>query len=98
MVNWLSVRILFALSVIHDLDTRSIDFVLAFPQAHLDTDVFMELAYGFAVDGKTNDGSKGYVLKLNKSLYGLKQAAYNWFEMLSKGLRDRGFKASETDP
>ena len=98
VVNWLSVRILFALSVIHDLDTRSIDFVLAFPQAPLDVDVFMELPYGFAVDGITDDGSKGYVLKLNKSLYGLKQAAYNWFEMLSKGLRDRGFKASETDP
>jgi len=98
VVNWLSVRILFALSIIHDLDTRSIDFVLAFPQAPLDIDVFMELPYGFAVDGITDENSKGYVLKLNKSLYGLKQAAYNWFEMLSKGLRDRGFKASETDP
>ena len=98
VVNWLSVRILFALSVIHDLDARSVDFVLAFPQAPLDIDVFMELPYGFSVDGKTDGDSKGYVLKLNKSLYGLKQAAFNWYEMLCKGLTDRGFKQSTSDP
>ena len=98
VVNWMSVRILFALSVIHDLDARSVDFVLAFPQAPLDIDVFMELPYGFSVEGKTDGVSKGYVLKLNKSLYGLKQAAFNWYEMLCKGLLDRGFKQSNADP
>ena len=47
VVNWISVRILLALSIIHKLESKSIDFVLAFPQADLEREVFMELPYGF---------------------------------------------------
>ena len=40
------------------------------------------------------------MLKLDKNLYGLKNTAHNWFEMLSAGLQDSkiGFKQSEIDP
>ena len=31
-------------------------------------------------------------LKLNKSLYGLKQATFNWFHLLKKGLVAKGYK------
>ena len=47
VVNWISVRFLMVLSLIHNLETKSIDFVLAFPQATLERDVFMEQPYGF---------------------------------------------------
>ena len=53
---------LLALSVIHNLDARSVDFDLAFPQAPLDIqDVLMELPHNFSVNGKTDGDSKGYV-------------------------------------
>ena len=39
-----------------------------------------------------------YVLRLNKSLYGLKQGSYNWHNKLKKGLLDRGFVESISDP
>ena len=42
--------------------------------------------------------SKCYVLKLNKILYGLKQASHNWYEKLKKALIDRGLKPSQIDP
>ena len=43
---------------------------------------------------------KQYVLKLDKNLYGLKNAAHNWFKMLSDGLTgpDLQFKSSSIDP
>ncbi len=64
-VNWISVRTLLAIATVSDLPSRSIDFVLAFPQADLDVPVFMELPIGF----KPLDGVPGdYVLSLNKSL------------------------------
>ena len=90
---WLSVRTLMALSIIHDLETRSIDFVLAFPQAELDVDIYMELPYGFDIDG-----SKRYILKLNKNLYGLKNASHNFWKLLKSGLEARGYeKQSNAD-
>nr|GEW33846.1 hypothetical protein [Tanacetum cinerariifolium] len=35
---------------------------------------------------------------LHKSFYGLKQSPHSWFERLSKGLFDLGFKCSKTNP
>ncbi len=56
----------------------------------------MELTMGF--DAPDNESQKHYVLRLNKSLYSLKQAGYNWFAKLSNGLQDRGFVPSNVDP
>jgi hypothetical protein len=56
----------------------------------------MELSIGF--DAPNNEDWKFYVLKLNKSLYGLKQAGYNWFAKLGNGLQDHGFVQSSIDP
>jgi hypothetical protein len=76
---------------------KSIHFVLAFPQADLDVLVYMELPAG--VDPvNVSDGDRcRYILKLNKSLYGLKQAGYNWFEKLHEGLITRDFIQSQVD-
>ena len=46
VVNWMSVRLILILAIIHDLPARAIDFVLAFPQAELDTPIYMELPVG----------------------------------------------------
>jgi hypothetical protein len=45
--NWASVRILLAVAKIHGLSSKSIDFVLSFPQADLEVPVYMELLFGF---------------------------------------------------
>ena len=47
VVNWASVRLLLAVAKIHKLPSKSIDFVLAFPQADLEVPVYMELPLGF---------------------------------------------------
>ena len=57
----------------------------------------MELPAGITYD---QGSRKQYVLKLDKNLYGLKNAAHNWFNMLSDGLTgpDLNFKKSAIDP
>ena len=92
--SWISVRALLAVGVINDLSASTIDFTLAFPQVDLDIDAFMELPLGCI---GPNGDRKGHVLKLNKSLYGLKQASHNWFNYLGNALKGRSFIQSQVD-
>ena len=73
MVQWMSIRIMLTLEAMENLHTKSIDFVLAYPQANLDVDIYIELPQGFNVEPEC----RRYVLKLQKNLYGLKQADHN---------------------
>ena len=96
VVNWASVRLLSIIAKIHRLPSKSIDFVLAFTQTELEVPVYMEIPMGFVPEHDAQ--RRKYVLKLNRSLYGLKQGSYNWFEKLRKGLLDRRFSQSQVDP
>ena len=71
MVNWISVRLILSIASIHEFPTRSIYFVLSFPQADLNVNVFMEITLVMGVDANRGE----WVLKLNKSIYGIKQAS-----------------------
>ncbi len=93
VVNMLSVCLLFAVAHIHGLDSKSIDFVLAFPQADIDIDIWMEIPEGMELLGDEANCCK-YVLMLNKSLYRVKQASHNWYEMLKTSLLEQSFKLS----
>ena len=94
VVNWISVRLLLTICHLYKLESESIDFVLAFPQAELEVDIYMEIPQGVEVEG----GNESQVLKLIKNLYGLKQASHNWYTMIKNGLMVRGFEPSEADP
>ena len=54
LVNWISVRFLLIVSELAGLETQSPDFVLAFPQAELDVQVFTEIHPGVDVGNGTN--------------------------------------------
>ncbi len=95
VVNWAIVCIILAIAKIHGSFSKSIDFVLVFPQAD-EVPVYMELPIGF--DAPNGEDCKFYVLKLNISLYGCKQAGYDWFAKLSNGLQECGFVQSNIDP
>jgi hypothetical protein len=88
---------LLALCNIHGLESESVDLILAFPQADLKVNIWMELPQGIVLDSSPKS-SCTYILKLKKSLYGLKQASLIWFEKLKQGLMDRGFTPSEINP
>ncbi len=58
--------------------------MLAFLQADLEVPVYMELPAVINLIDISDKNRRRSVLKLNKSLYGLKQAGYNWFENFMK--------------
>ena len=98
VVNWISIRMMLTLAVIHNLYTTSIDFTLAFPQADVDTTIYMEVPTGCTAP----EGD--HVCLLKKNLYGLKQAAKTWYEYLRDTLildeveGGYGFEQSKIDP
>ena len=63
--------------------TRQIDFVLAFPQANAECDLFIELPRGMSFPGIHRST---HCLKLIKNLYGTKQAGRVWNQHLVEGL------------
>ena len=64
-----------------NLYTKAIDFVPEFSQDDLYVPVYLELPAGMDLAGHGKYGSK-YLLKLKKSLYGLKNASLNWHNKL----------------
>ena len=64
--------------------TVQTDYTNAFAQATLDEEVYMELPHDFMTK---DDNNNDYVLKLNKSLYGLKHAPLSWSENSPSKLR-----------
>jgi hypothetical protein len=56
------------ISILKGWETRQIDFVLAFLQADVECDIYMEVPMGFILKGD----KKKLCLKLKKNIYGTK--------------------------
>jgi hypothetical protein len=81
VVGWATIRFFMTQAIINNWYTRQIDFVLAYTQADIERDLYMKLSSGFVLPGKelTEEDQKNYVLKLEKNLYGQKQAGRVWY-------------------
>jgi hypothetical protein len=63
-----------ALVAHYDLELHQMDVKTAFLNGNLDEEVYMDQPEGFSIKGKEH-----MVCKLNKSIYGLKQASRQWY-------------------
>jgi hypothetical protein len=99
VVGWATIGFFITLAIINNWHTRELDFVLAYPQADIERDLYMKLPVGFNIEGVNipEEEKKDYVLKLVKNLYGQKQAGRVWYQHLRKQLIKLGFKPSEHD-
>ena len=93
-MTWFSIRLLLVLSVLNNWYMQQVDFVLAYPQADIEFDMYMELPKG--IETKYGNG-KTHILKLLKNLCGQKQAGRVWNQHLVKGLTNIGFCQSQVD-
>ena len=93
VVGWNTVRLLLILTATLGLATKQVDYTLAFVQAKLDEKeppIYIEMPCMFE--------KPGHVMKLKRSLYGMKQSPLNFYLHLKKGLEQRGFNQSKIDP
>jgi hypothetical protein len=87
-----SMRIGLSIAAACDYELDQMDVPVAFQQADLDEEVYMELPEGY------REGLEHLVCKLKKALYGLQQGPRNWWLLISKFLIGLGFKATVSDP
>jgi len=97
VVQWVTIRFFISLAVLSNWHTRQLDFVLAYTQADIERDLYTKLQAGFTVPGRTitEQDREDYILKLEKYLYGQKQAGGVWYLHLRKNLLKLGFKPSQ---
>ena len=87
-----SIRGLLALVAWHDLHLHQMDVNTAFLNGDIDCEVYMEQPQGFVAAGQEN-----LVCKLNKSIYGLKQASRLWYQKIDSALIRHGFHKMHAD-
>lgn len=90
-----TVKVLLTLAVSFQWPLIKLDVNNAFLHGDLYEEVYIDLPLGY----KHNVVSQGerLVCKLNKSIYGLKQASRQWFDKFSHALLLLGFKQSKSD-
>jgi hypothetical protein len=90
VVQWMTVRVILIMTILLHLENKQIDYTAAFLQAPIDHDVYVEMPKLFAVDGK--------VWKLQRAIYGLKDAPRAYFVHTKNKLEELGFRQSDADP
>lgn len=91
--NMTSVRVLMQKAVQENLLLHQMDVKTAYPHAPIDCELYVEQPEGYEVIST----EQKLVCKLEKSLYGLKQAGRNWNLMLHSYLIDNDFIQNEAD-
>jgi hypothetical protein len=94
VVTWFAIRLMIVFGIIFCWSLCQVDFVMAYSQAPIETDPYMELPQGVQV---VTGNSKDHVLKLLKNIYGQKQAGRVWNSFLVDKLTSIGFQHSTID-
>ncbi|MBW0557821.1 hypothetical protein O181_097536 [Austropuccinia psidii MF-1] len=85
-------RALIAHACIKKLDFHQIDVKSAFLNAPLNKTVYLSIPQGLSIDRRQ------YCLRLEKAIYGLKQALLAWYTHLKLWLQSVGFMTCKLDP
>ena len=91
VANLTTVRIVLALASMHNWHLHQLDVNNAFLHGEPQEDVYMIIPPG------VSHSNPNQVCKLNKSLYGLKQASRKWYEKLTSLRLLNGYKQASSD-
>ncbi len=75
VVTWFAIQLLIVFGILFHWALHQVDFVMAYPQAPIEMDMYVELPTSFHTKHRN---SKDQVLKLLANIYGQKQAGRMW--------------------
>jgi transposase InsO family protein len=87
-----SIRILISLAAKYDLELHQMDVKTAFLNGNLEEEIYMQQPEAFIEQGKENK-----VCRLQKSIYGLKQAGRSWYKKIDDFFLKLGFQRTHAD-
>ncbi|KAM1074317.1 hypothetical protein ACFX2B_019089 [Malus domestica] len=87
-----SIRILLAIAAYHDYEIWQMDVKTAFLNGYLEEELYMTQPEGFV-----SKSEKTKVCKLQRSIYGLKQASRSWNIRFDTEIKTFGFTQNEDD-
>ncbi|GJT00713.1 retrotransposon protein, putative, ty1-copia subclass [Tanacetum coccineum] len=88
-----AIRILIAIAAYYDYEIWQMDVKTAFLNGRLNEDVYMVQPEGFV-----NPKHPGRVCKLQRSIYGLKQASRSWNKRFDEEIKKYGFTQNPDEP
>jgi transposase InsO family protein len=91
VVKFESIRYINVLAFQRNWETHHMDVKTAFLNGKLEEVIYMLPPEGITI-------AKGKVLKLNRSIYGLKQSSRCWNDKFTNTLQELGFRQTDSDP
>ncbi|CAM8943865.1 unnamed protein product [Rhodiola kirilowii] len=92
VMDGITFRYLISLAVHEKLNMHLMDVVTAYLYGSLDTKIYMKIPEGFKMhDALSTKPRERYSIKLERSLYGLKQSGRMWYNRLSEYLFQKGY-------
>ena len=92
VMDTITFRFLISLAISKRLEMRLMDVVTAYLYGSLDSDIYMKILEGYRMREAYNSRPRNlYSIKLQRSLYGLKQSGRMWYNRLSEYLIKEGY-------
>jgi hypothetical protein len=88
-----SIQIVLAIAIFYDYEIWQMDLKMAFLKGNLSEDVYM-----IQLEGLVDPKNAGKICKLQKSVYGLKQASWSWNIHFDEVVKGFGFIKNEEEP
>ena len=92
VIDAITFRFLISLAISEELDMRLIDVITAYLYGSIDSDIHMKIPEGFKLPEAVSTKPRSmFAIKLQRSLYGLKQSGRMWYNRLSEYLLKEGY-------
>ena len=92
VMNAITYHFLISLAVLKGLDMRLMNVITVYLYGSMDNDIYMKILKGFKLpEANCTKPRSMYSIKLQRSLYGLKQSECMWYNRLSEYLLKEGY-------